>query len=992
MWNIHDPDAFLDRLTRTQFSRPHVFLFGSALTSPFPDGSPGVPGVNGVVALIKAYYRRNYPSALSKLEQILSTAKNQYQAAFEHLSGRGSAADANSIIQQAVLTAYTGPTQQPYSNASCRAAESNISGWHISPWLESIGKLLAAPPQQIADTVLTTNFDPLIQIAIEKAGGRSRTSVLARDGNLAQNAGIGCHVIHLHGHWTATDTLHTQVQLRQERPHLRAFLQRLLEKFAIVVVGYSGWDDIFTKAIADVIESCEGTPELLWAFFETNTDRIVEKNSELLARLRPGYERNHIALYHSINLREQLVALYDRFHPRDQGTAADEHSREQAVSHPGETPTVELISASATSVIPRADVESITTATAVQPLPSTGERAPTQGINPTPRDTYQSESPQHSSTNSSLPAAEQPSILSAAPSLPYLAERRPASGVNNLIESRNEVTAAKSSQNEHISSVIERRVGSAGGRTLTRFQIRQALNFMFPLEIEFDAFLIDHFPSISRSSNRITKTNLLLEITNEKVISDLFYELYSENLRKIQGQISESRFKSEKSITISRLRNDLEVLLRDREAFSKRNLSIVNIDKEILAIRREIRRGPQLAERDILGERYSLMELIGKGAAAHVWQAIDTKAESSVVALKVLLSNHAEDRTMIERFSRGARRMQELSHPNIVQIIEPVSEDDGWFYFVMPYFGGGSLHDAILHNRISTEDGLTIVAQISEALEYAHSKNYIHRDVKPQNIILNDNNEGFLCDFDLMISDKDTMLTQHGNPRGTYGFAAPEQLQGSDSIDHHADIYGLAMTTIFVIAKKSINTHFLVDTKKNIYDLDLGEDLTRLLLSAIEYDVAKRPSSALRFGRMVLDFYHIHIQFRLNQSRRLLLNFLCQREQYQRDISNKREELVSVLRIRSTQLQGDEGRQNLIFSIHDVSDELIDSKLESKIIVRGQREKRFNSGELIVGDLVEHALFGIGQIIGIYDNVFTVLFAKYGIKKLIARYLKRLSS
>ena len=102
-WKFHDRDALLDRLTRPAPSRDHVFLFGAALTAPHGPEAPGVPGVVGVINLIREYYRANYgDNALADLERAIQSQPAQaYQAAFEHLLGRGNTEDANRIIRRA---------------------------------------------------------------------------------------------------------------------------------------------------------------------------------------------------------------------------------------------------------------------------------------------------------------------------------------------------------------------------------------------------------------------------------------------------------------------------------------------------------------------------------------------------------------------------------------------------------------------------------------------------------------------------------------------------------------------------------------------------------------------------------------------------------------------------------------------------------------------------------------------------------------------------
>ncbi len=92
-----------------------------------------------------------------------------------------------------------------------------------------LGQLIATYPETVGKVVLTTNFDPLIEVSIARHGGAFYRTVLPMDGNLGQTVGTGTHVVHLHGYWHGYDTLHTTHQLRQERPELRRSLARLVE-------------------------------------------------------------------------------------------------------------------------------------------------------------------------------------------------------------------------------------------------------------------------------------------------------------------------------------------------------------------------------------------------------------------------------------------------------------------------------------------------------------------------------------------------------------------------------------------------------------------------------------------------------------------------------------------------------------------------------------------------------------------------------------------
>ena len=312
-FDFHDMVALLDRLSRPDPPRPHVFLVGSALTMPLA-GHQGVPGTSGVVELIRQHYRSAFPDAVAAFDQYIATSGgNQYQAAFRHLNGRGGLEDANRIVRQAVLRAYAGsPKPDASDRKACARAESVVDAWPLSPWVAALGELLKqADGRRLDPLILTTNFDPLLSVSVRSSGGTTFRSALDRDGNLGQVTGDGCHVVHLHGHWCIGDTLHTPTQLATERRGLKESLRRLLANKTLVVLGYGGWDDIFTSALVEALQGSQDRIELLWLFREARADAET-KYAPLLGRLRAGYERGEVALYDEIDLCSLLPTLRDR--------------------------------------------------------------------------------------------------------------------------------------------------------------------------------------------------------------------------------------------------------------------------------------------------------------------------------------------------------------------------------------------------------------------------------------------------------------------------------------------------------------------------------------------------------------------------------------------------------------------------------------------------------------------------------------------------------
>jgi hypothetical protein len=182
---------------------------------------PGVPGVDGVIELIRKEFEGDSSQATAALQAFDHSGPNRYQAAFVFLQGRRGQQTANEIVRAAVLGAWISTPlaiagiDQPSIDDTCRAREFDLAGWAINSGTEALGKLITRYPERFGRSLLTTNFDPLLEVAIRRAGGNYFRTTLHADGNLSQTEGTGCHVIHLHGYWYGSDTLHTSRQLSQ---------------------------------------------------------------------------------------------------------------------------------------------------------------------------------------------------------------------------------------------------------------------------------------------------------------------------------------------------------------------------------------------------------------------------------------------------------------------------------------------------------------------------------------------------------------------------------------------------------------------------------------------------------------------------------------------------------------------------------------------------------------------------------------------------------
>jgi tRNA A-37 threonylcarbamoyl transferase component Bud32 len=193
---------------------------------------------------------------------------------------------------------------------------------------------------------------------------------------------------------------------------------------------------------------------------------------------------------------------------------------------------------------------------------------------------------------------------------------------------------------------------------------------------------------------------------------------------------------------------------------------------------------------------YEIVEFIGRGGMGFVYEARQAELERTV-ALKVLAPRLAKSPEFAERFTREARALAALSHPNIVQIHDYGREGELCF-LVMEHVSGTSLRRILSTQRLSPETALRYVPQICDALEYAHANGVIHRDIKPENILIDERGNLKIADFGLAkMADPGRSDAAHatatGQVMGTPHYMAPEQIENMAGVDHRADIYSLGV-------------------------------------------------------------------------------------------------------------------------------------------------------------------------------------------------------
>jgi serine/threonine protein kinase len=255
---------------------------------------------------------------------------------------------------------------------------------------------------------------------------------------------------------------------------------------------------------------------------------------------------------------------------------------------------------------------------------------------------------------------------------------------------------------------------------------------------------------------------------------------------------------------------------------------------------------------ELIAGRYELHELVGSGGMSNVFRAHDRLLERSV-AIKVLHEQYSSDEDYVERFRREARSVAQLAHPNIVTVIDR-GEEDGRQYIVFEYVEGENLKGLLSHGALPVDQALRYGLQIAGALDFAHKRGLVHRDVKPQNVLLTEEGEPKVTDFGIARSVDVQSVTQSGTVLGTSDYIAPEQARG-EQVDQRTDIYSLGVMLYELLTGEVpySGDNFVAVAMQHLHEpvpsvLDQGRDVPVRLDLAVQRAMAKHPAD--RFESM----------------------------------------------------------------------------------------------------------------------------------------------
>src|ERR1035441_6722482 len=257
-----------------------------------------------------------------------------------------------------------------------------------------------------------------------------------------------------------------------------------------------------------------------------------------------------------------------------------------------------------------------------------------------------------------------------------------------------------------------------------------------------------------------------------------------------------------------------------------------------------------------------IIELLGRGGMGAVYKARQKQLDR-LVALKILPPRSGDDSAFADRFTREAKALARLNHPGIVTLYEfgkadpqPSTLSDqhssGLYYFLMEFVDGVNLRQLLAGSRIASREALAIVPQICDALQYAHDQGIIHRDIKPDNILLDRRGRVKVADFGLAkLVDAQTdaafgvppsggpdrlkpglqtpVLTEAGKVMGTPQYMSPEQIEAPGEVDHRADIYALGVVLYQMLTGELPGKRLEAPSKKVQMDVRLDEVVLRAL-------------------------------------------------------------------------------------------------------------------------------------------------------------------
>ncbi|HEJ7890032.1 TPA: SIR2 family protein [Serratia liquefaciens] len=293
MLEIYPLNALINTIITS--GRPLSILVGSPISIADKENGFGVPSVNGIIQLIE-----NKVKELGCLEdyQQFSTSENaseRYQKGFSFIRGWVGQDTVNEIINNAVKKSY----------------DESTGKWYIPDGIKKLTSIISSKKIPI-NTILTTNFDPLIEESLRQNNIDYLQTILDSDGKISQTNSSNkdvIRIVHLHGFWEGKDTLHTPDQLVSNRNNLKASIRELLSNTNLLVLAYGGWDDIFIKSLESIMFDESAGVNISWAFYESDENIIQGKYKKLLDIVSPAITKGRFKAYGGVDFKRFLGDL-----------------------------------------------------------------------------------------------------------------------------------------------------------------------------------------------------------------------------------------------------------------------------------------------------------------------------------------------------------------------------------------------------------------------------------------------------------------------------------------------------------------------------------------------------------------------------------------------------------------------------------------------------------------------------------------------------------
>lgn len=281
-----------------------AFVVGSGLTAGV------IPDVAKMIQLMKAECGEEGRLRFEKTHEVADDSGAEYREVADFLFMSKGRDALNRVIQSAVLEAFEGeiPERLSIDQTPLQNLDSMLD-WRLTRGVRYLGKILAALPADRRGPIITTNFDPLIEIAVLSAGGIPRTQIVDTEGRFRSiSSGGVVDIVHVHGYWRDSDTLSMAHQLSTARPQLQDSIRSELRGTDTFVIGYGGWDDVFTRSLRERIAlgNMDGM-DILWSSYAELSQEDL--GSELFGEL---VKSNNVALYSGIDANSILPYVYGR--------------------------------------------------------------------------------------------------------------------------------------------------------------------------------------------------------------------------------------------------------------------------------------------------------------------------------------------------------------------------------------------------------------------------------------------------------------------------------------------------------------------------------------------------------------------------------------------------------------------------------------------------------------------------------------------------------